>query len=285
VMNTLAVLCLISSCVLIVRQIMGEPVYFFLNNAAADASAIAFLFPLVAMRPLPPFARNAGLARLLYGLPVIAIGVSGSTTAVAALCLATVVYTVQVRKLLPKIQFKYYLMGGTAALAFTIGMLHIFTPDGVNSDSGRFNVWKISLDFQNKTMSDEALVNLQKRVPPPTLFYLDRTSSLLWGVGAGSFQPLSADVQIANGQHPSVLFPFMHNDWLQVVFEQGLFGALLLLVVGAAAVWKSLARPWLVTALFTYGAVMVTQFPFRYLSSALIGAFLLAEAFKGDLKE
>lgn len=285
VANALGLLCLISSIVLIGHRALGHQVaYFFMNNAAADACLIAVLLPFCAYRssfPLPaaPWARLALLA-----LPFVAIAVSGSSSAVVAVCCTMLVYHWRsLRTWSPRL--RNTLLGFTLVAAFLLAGLWRFTPDEPFNNNGRVKVWRDSFAFISRTMSPESLERFRQRVNVPNLFYFDRTVSLYTGAGTGSFWPLHEPIQDSNLQSRQSMFPFAHNDWFQVLFEQGLIGLLLMLAVGLHAAYKALARPWLLASLLTYGAIMFVQFPFRYFGGALIGAFLLVEALAGDEHE
>lgn len=283
VKNALGLLCLISSGVLIGRRALGqEVIYFFMNNAAADACLIAVLYPFLTMRPDFPFSRAKWAARAFYTLPLVAIAVSGSSTAWVALCCTMLVFFLAIGRVAGLYRLRNMLIGSAIVATLMLAGVYLFSPDEPFNNNGRVKIWRDSWAFINRSMGPEALERFRERVTPQNLYYLDRKVSLFTGVGSGSFRPLSEPVQDSNFQTHRSIFPFAHNDWFQVIFEQGLIGFFLLLAVGLHAVYKALARPWLLASLLTYGAIMVVQFPFRYFGSALIGVFLLVEAFMGN---
>ncbi len=266
ILNTLALLCFISSVVILVKKALGLPVYFFMNNAAADASMIAVLYPLLALRDWWPLHSNVWLSRLAYATPIVAVGVSGSTTGAVALALAAISWCVASRK--DGMAVFAWVASSVTAVCALAGAL-IFSSDGFFSDSGRYATWARSIDWWWAN------------------------ASVSWGSGTGRFYVLGPKIQILEycrampqacdpeptGAALRNLFSFMHNDYLQILFEQGAVGLCLFLAISIIAMRKCLDRPWLFSALFTYGMIMLTQYPLRFFASAFIGAILLREAF------
>lgn len=89
------------------------------------------------------------------------------------------------------------------------------------------------------------------------------------GTGSGTFQWLGPAIQ--NKERD--LFVWMHNDYLQVLFEQGLIGLFLMGCMFVVCIKKAWNRPWLLSAMGGSAFAMVTQFPLRFPLSAL---FILA---------
>ena len=72
------------------------------------------------------------------------------------------------------------------------------------------------------------------------------------------------------------LFFWLHNDWLQILFEQGPVGLVSVLVLSLYALKKSFRRPYLFGAGCAYCAVMLGNYPLRMALPSFIGVFLLA---------
>lgn len=247
---------------LIAKRLSGGLVYSFMNNAAADGSMLAVMLPLVMMRGESLFKWKGGWPYVAASaITIFGILFSGSSTALAALVVAIAAGTACIwrRAHLPMIA------AGTAILS-VIGVL--FMKESLLNDNGRFQIWRLSLEY---------FFNPEKGINP------------IFGAGSGSYFVLGPTIQLNFGYSPKLVFLFMHNDFLQVLFEQGYIGILLALAVGVNALRKSFDRPWLFAALCTYGTIMATQYPLRYFASALIGALLLSEAYgcnqKGGLEK
>lgn len=280
-LDALAVLCLVSSAILVGKKIAGVPTFFVMNNAAADACLIASLYPLVAFRLWTPRSRLGKPPRALNWasilLPVGGIAVSGSSTAFGAFVVALLAYAAQYRK---QVRRKWKILGAAVMLVPIAALgLYFFSPDTPFGDSGRYAVWKNSYAFFARELPPEALEIFQKNIDPRVTVYLDRTGSKWTGLGAGSFRPLAEAVQVSQTPERTIIFPFAHNEPLQILFEQGWAGLLLALLVLLEAMLRSLDRPYLFAAVCTYAATMPFQFPLRYYGSAFVGALIFREAF------
>lgn len=270
-------LCLVSSAVMVGKKLLGQDPYFFLNNAAADACLVAVLFPIVLRRlllreSLRPWARR-GLNSCFMALPIAAVAVSGSSTGLVALTLGVTVYgLIRSRSL-------YAIFGAIPCALLAGAGLYFFSPDIPFADSGRVKVWRDSFAFFSRTMDPGAIELYRSNVDPRVLWYLDLEASQAFGFGSGSYLHLSTGIQLANGQFAGSIFPFMHNDWLEILFNEGYVGLFLALLAGLHALLRALDRPEIFAALLTYGAIMLVQFPLRYAGAGFLGALLCAEAF------
>lgn len=282
-LNSLAVLALISAGTMLTLRLMGKMPIFFLNNPAADGCALAVLTPLLLFRPDGPGSRLRGRAAALIGgfmglLILAAVAVSGSTTAVVALTLSATVYFAAEWKS-SRTFGRPELVAFALIVVTTISGLLKFTPDDPLDSDGRVQVWRAHYEFLSRKMKPEALECLRANTTPENSLYMDQAYNTVTGAGSGSFYPLSGLVQMCNGQYHGSIFPFAHNDWLEVWFTDGWIGLALLALVGALSLYLALDRPWLFASLFTYGATMLVQFPFRYPGSALLGVLLVRESF------
>lgn len=282
-LNCVAALCLISSGVILVRKILGLPTYFTMNNSAADACLIASLYPVVLGRLLSGYHATRA-ARGLIGcftlLPIAAVAVSGSSTGFVAMAVSVMLYGALHLKRVPGTGRKVgYMLAAGLSLVLAGTGLYFFSPDIPFNDSGRIKVWRDSYAFLSRTMEEGALQTYQEHVDPRALFYLEKNSGAVFGAGSGSFPHLANGVQLSNGQFKGSIFPFMHNDWLEIVFNEGWVGFTLALLAYLHALFRSFNRRYLFTALFVYGLTMLVQFPLRYPGVAFLGALLATEAF------
>lgn len=139
-------------------------------------------------------------------------------------------------------------IGASAALLAGFGLLA--SRDAFFSSSGRFTMWPIFMQWWAANVD-------------PWL-----------GSGSGSFAVI--------GPRLSRLAPvdmgyyvFIHSDWLQVLFEQGLVGLGILLSLYAWLLERSWRRFPCFLALALYGIFALANMPLHYPLSALYGAFLL----------
>ena len=247
---------------IITKRLSGGLVYSFMNNAAADGSMLAVMLPLVMMRGESIRKWLGGWPHLCASAVVIAgILASGSSTALAALAVAIFAGTACIWK-----RANLLAIGPLTLMLLLAGLA--FMKEDFFNDNGRFQIWRISLEY---------------------FFDPEKGVNQFFGTGSGSFFMLGPTIQLNFGYSPKLVFLFMHNDFLQILFEQGYIGLFLVLAVGVCALRKAFDRPWLFAALCTYGAILATQYPLRYLASAFIGALLLAEVYgcnqKGGLEK
>lgn len=102
------------------------------------------------------------------------------------------------------------------------------------------------------------------RIPEWERFYNWWSESAEWliGTGTGSFLWLGPTIELNEGQKEYMIF--MHNDYLQIIFEQGLIGFGLCMCLGADLVKRALKTPWLFSTVITIAAVSLTYYPLRW---------------------
>lgn len=265
-------LCAGSAGVIVLRHFFGAHTNSLIGNAAADASFVAAMLPLLATRPCPWVrSLSPGTSMGLIGVSVAAIGLSGSSTAVAALALSAIAYVFAAHNEFdcePVIQRSLF---GVLILGIIVAALMVpFMAESFFNDNGRYRVWRISLNaLFNDFQGIKGLEAMAGKYSPAWLF----------GAGGGTFLAYCGAIQSEG--HPGLMqaFLFAHNEWLQVFFEYGIFGLALMLAVTIAALRRSFDKPWLFASLFTYGFVMLTQYPLRFFVPALFGACLVRETF------
>jgi hypothetical protein len=90
------------------------------------------------------------------------------------------------------------------------------------------------------------------------------------GTGLGSFQVLGPAIQ--NKTYD--LFVWLHNDFLQVLFEQGIVGLSLAFMLTVQCLKRSMRTPWLFVSSIGTLVCGLTQFPLRFFVGQLF-VFLL----------
>ncbi len=75
-----------------------------------------------------------------------------------------------------------------------------------------------------------------------------------------------------------------HNDYLQVLFDNGLIGLASALLVLGFAVHKSINRPWLCASVIGYGATAFFNFPTHVPIHAMVGGALLWVVHRGRVR-
>lgn len=104
----------------------------------------------------------------------------------------------------------------------------------------------------------------------------------LFGSGAGTAYILVPRAQIEVGHHTQSFFIWMHNDYLQVLFEYGVLGLSLLLALTLGGLWRLRKTPHLLSVGVGYGVMALGNYPSRLAVHALLGMWLVARAFYKD---
>ena len=132
--------------------------------------------------------------------------------------------------------------------------------EGWFSDSGRFSMWGKALDAWRSG---------------------DLWTRLL-GWGPGTTRVWNPLIQVANGKaiDQGVWHLWIHNDWLQLLLELGIVGAIAVLVASAAWCLRARKDPVILSAGAAYAVVMTFNFPWRWPVHAVLGAVLVARAFR-----
>lgn len=162
---------------------------------------------------------------------------------VATLCVILGVYAIRTRR--------WSMLG--LGLSMSVGILAFVGIHGIFDTSGRWITWRDSMHFW-------------------------QSANPFFGLGTGTYFLLGPMLTSPRGE----IFPFMHSDYLQVLFEQGIIGLGLLLLLYGVALWRSRRRSPLFYSLVGYGAYGGANMPMRYPLTALLGVFLLHWAFQKE---
>lgn len=104
--------------------------------------------------------------------------------------------------------------------------------------------------------------------------------NVIFGIGSGSFMWSSVLLDKFQG----ILFLELHNDWLQILFEQGVIGLILALLTYFSAVKKSLPDPKLLAGVFGAGVFALTYHPLRFIPTAFVTVLIFHTALTKDTK-
>lgn len=241
----LILLAIIDGAVLTVRCLMDKDPYFFLNNAALDCMFIATVAPL-GIHNLKKY-RGAIWLGLLFLVPLVLTQTSTGLLGLGLLIGLNII-----------LNKRYILAIGSLALIALAGFLLQGAPTLLNG-SGRYEVWKMTMKFWGDHMSH------------------------WFGYGLGTFKMLGPAIQIANLPEitDGMIIPgffWMHNDWLQVLFEGGWIGLGLAVLVYLCAL-RRLRGTHYYPSLFIFGMLAIIQMPTKHFLLSLTGALLVAYAF------
>lgn len=250
-------LCILDSVFVVAQWAMGAAKADrggFFGETSMNPCVIAFTYPIWTRRKFTAENSIEGIGGLLgLGLPILAIFVSRSNMGLGVLLVAYgAPHLANIRRIRLEHVLKFLCV--TVALGI-VGAWLMGAKFG--QTSGRWPVWVATMQWW-------------------------WTHASHWmGTGAGSYFVLGPNVQKQVLGQLSDWLLWMHNDWLQVLFEQGVIGLALLLTTFACAL-RATARShryWLVSSLAAYGATMCGNYPNHLPVPGFFGAFLVVLAF------
>lgn len=238
--------------------------YFIFNNPAVDGSFLACTLPF--------FLRDK--KRFYSGLMILACVITGSSTAIVGVGIAISMYMLAKNKFTKKeIAAAALLLCSTAFSGYMLLGQTLF------DSSGRYTLWATFFDFFKKAVNPwfgAGLGTFQMHGRGLLAAKALKSCSDL-GTEALTNECLKTTVAIG--------FPTLHNEWLQVGFETGVVGLIVVLTVFTTAIYKLRQRPAEFASLVTFGCMAITQMPLRIFFYGMFGAFLIVTAFRPTKKQ
>jgi hypothetical protein len=262
-------LCLLDSCFVIAQGVFGsDPMYRggFFGNSSINACLIAFTYPFLVFRPVvryyDPKSFESIKANPVFVLwdtfkvlaPMAAVFISGSSMAFGAMLIASEVNTLLDNRSTKglRILSAVVLMIILSVAAYVTFGTHLV------DDSDRFKMWSIAMQWW------------------------DVNANAWFGTGVGSYFLLGPHIQTLNHYREGFWWIWLHNDWLQLVFEQGIVGLasfVIVLISVVRACFKS-KQYWVLSAALAYAFTSLGNYPARLMVHGLIGIFICVLAFK-----
>ena len=103
-------------------------------------------------------------------------------------------------------------------------------------------------------------------------------------MGQGSGRSLFAMIQKMGGNDPVAhgIFSWLHNEWIQLLFEQGIVGLFSFLLCYFCALYKSLSSTYLFPVVFVCGFYAAGNWPVHFSTHALMFMFIAAVVFRRE---
>ncbi len=152
------------------------------------------------------------------------------------------------RKYLELIVLSFSSMLATFFYVFHFGVLKI--------TNGRLTIWQMTI----QTFAD--------------------LKNYWFGNGTGSFVPVLVQVQHIHGVNDK--FPWAHNEFLQILFEQGVIGLSLAFSLWLLTLWFSRKTEWLFLTNIAFGVGTLSQFPLRMFPTALFMVLICRLSFNKE---
>lgn len=203
-----------------------------------------------------PIETGFGVAlHSLLGTAVIWLGVTTPLIALTAGLFARCLWR-------PYNRFPWWVLSAPVSM----GILTTFVGyPKLGDGNGRFPVWRLAMDWWMAQAPSVKLFGAGLGSTPVLvpLLQVDKLSQLM---PQGGY--LGADL----------FFMYLHNDWLQILFETGIVGGVLALTLYGGALYRTNgSREWR-AMLVAYGAAMITGFPLHSPLLAYLGILLLGGA-------
>ena len=257
ILDSVRILCLANSLFVIGQWAAGRETFHtggIFGNASMNACFIAFTYPILTRKR----ERPGGCIEATFGLfclvvPVAAILIARSNMALASLLAAFAAPYIIRLGVERRFQLRPFTPLVMAALFF---LGRHFMAAKFGTDSGRFPVWRATWAW-----------------------WWEHANHWI-GTGLGTYFILGPGVQITVLHEPGSHLLWAHNDWYQILFEQGFVGLALALLMFGFALKRAvtMGRPWLVASLAAFGTTMLGNFPFHTPFMGFMGAFLLVFA-------
>lgn len=211
-------------------------------NASHMASLVAAMGPVVLFRP-GQFEKGRPFYLVVM---VLILALSGSALAPAVVAVTWVAY---IGALMRSRKLRLDLLQGSV---FVVGLILLFCPQ---IDNGRFEIWGRMLGYWFK-------------------------EAPLLGSGPGSFLLFGPQIQHAQNFMTGSWFVFMHNDWLQILFELGAVGFVLWAVafgyICSASLKQGKRGAHLFSSLLGLAAMSFFNYPLHQPESVFFGFHLIA---------
>lgn len=249
----------LNSIAVIVSWAIGRGPYFALDNPSMDGTLIAMLYPVMNMRPT---VRKWGgeTLRELFGskkaflfdalsvaIPLTAIILTKSSMAWGTFAVVCAAYIYRLEK------------GEKNTVMFVAGMVFwgwLMMGHDFADPNGRFEWWRWAMKFWRENISHWA------------------------GTGTGSYWNIADKIGQSQYRFGKVIFNTMHNDWLQLCFEQGYVGLILGVGVFLKAAWSAWDEPWLFASVLGIGFLCCGQMFIHIPMPAFAIGWIIAQALR-----
>lgn len=259
--------CVLNSLLVVWMILNDMPPLGFAGNPSMNGTIIAFTYPLLCFRPgsesfnpntfqLPDWFRNSGVVWDLICLiaPPIAVVASDQSIPVVAWVIGT---AVAVCATLIKERVSKRLIAFPLLLTVGVGIIgYMLNPDIFWDSSGRYSTWELFTTTWWKEMP------------------------VITGSGTGTFTGWGPHIQEALLGMKGGFMVYVHNDWLQILLEQGFVGLVLVVATYGVAVWRSVRHPFMLAALISMGAGALVNWPLHHAISASMVAVIMAAALR-----
>lgn len=221
----------------------------FLGNPSMSACFMAMVYPLVFSRKV-----SVDIKAVLTLLFISSILLTGSAMGVVGLLTVLVALVIWMLSIMGNL----YLLPLLVYLPATAFISYILIGNGFDFLNDRDVIWQWGMGW------------------------LYNFGNLFTGMGPSSSKLFLPYIQNKNNGATQDWFISFHNDWLQIIFENGIFVFLLCILLYFISLKKALDRPHLFTCLLVYGVIMIGNFPLHWPLTAFFGLVLFTKIMKDN---
>lgn len=255
--GALSFLCIFNTFGVIIGYFMKDHgPYFCLDNPSLDGTLIAMLYPVMVFRPqvlkwrFKSWMEIHGSKCIMFWniiecvAPLIAIVMTHSSVAWVTMAVIIASYLVKQDRRI------WFALAGFGMIM--LGGWWWLGKDFADSSGRMSEAWPWAWDFWTHGVDK------------------------FWGTGTGTLWIIADHIGAMHHRFGKPIFTTMHNDWFQVLFEQGLVGLTLAVIVFFQALWRSWDRPWLFSTIMGFGCLSCAQmFVHLALPSYIMGVLTL----------
>ncbi len=234
--------------VMIIREIphIGErwgfmQAWWVMTNASLDSCFIAIMSPA-----FETILKNKNIKLFATAIVLIAILLAKSNTGLAVFISAQALFYFK------KKDYKTFSFIMIVPSLFILP-LHYFYGTKFGENYGRFVNWKTMMTFWHDNINH------------------------VIGAGPGTYWIYSQQVQVH--KVGDLVFLWMHNDFFQILFEQGYLGLISVLFLYGMMLFRSFKSPLLFSMVFGFGLIACTMYPLHLFFFQLLGIALIYHCF------
>jgi len=244
---------------IIVDYFMGYPPGGTIGNPSLAGCFVSALFLVWGFEPAPDnrYSRltfKNSLIFLIFAASPVAIVLTGGSVPLASFGVGFTVYVLCTlnKKSFPKFTLPYLII-----LAVMLGAGFIFQDDNLFDDRGRIGMWRLIWDYWN--------------------LKIDK----LYGSGLGTIRFYAPMIQKTNSYDPDYTHLWIHSDWFELLFEQGIVGLTLwgLVVLNAFRTAILNGRYYAAAALTSFSFSMLLNPMVHWPFNSLLGCYIFVHCF------
>jgi len=247
ILNYFAVIAIADAFIMIFRFFYhhgGYPnAWWVVTNASLDACFVALMSPIIW-----GLSDHRKIRIACIVVTLLAIILAKSNTAILMVFSIILTYCVSRRNL-------KHLFSASFATLLVTPVICVWLGPKLMTNMGRYHNWQNMMTYWYHNMN-------------------------LWiGAGQGTYWGYAASLQAGSRD----IFLWMHNDWLQVLFEGGIIFFTSMLILYFFMLKKSVNRPELFSMVIAYGLIAMTLYPLHLFVYQMVGTVLVYCCFREEI--